>query len=146
MRGGFHKAALIHAGSIVAKKTLKAPSKDIEKEFQVGIEVVLSALSSPLKQIAINAGKDDGAVIVERVREAGGNAGYDAGADEVVKDLLSRGVIDPVKVTRAGLQHAASAASVLLTTEVAIAEEPKKEGPISGPSGGGHGGGMDMDY
>jgi len=139
-------AALIHAGSIVAKKTLKAPSKDIEKEFQVGIEVVLSALSSPLKQIAINAGKDDGAVIVERVREAGGNAGYDAGADEVVKDLLSRGVIDPVKVTRAGLQHAASAASVLLTTEVAIAEEPKKEGPISGPSGGGHGGGMYMDY
>jgi chaperonin GroEL len=134
-------SALIHAATAVGKKSIKAPSKDIEKEFQVGVEVVLSTLSAPLKQIAINAGKDDGAVIVEKVRELGGTAGYDAGADEVVKDLLSRGIIDPVKVTRAGLQHAASAASVLLTTEIAIADEPKKE---EKPTPG-HGGGMGME-
>ena len=139
-------AALIHAGTVVAKKTIKAPSTDIEKEFQVGVEVLLASLSSPLKQIAINAGKDDGAVIVERVREGGVTSGYDAGADEVIKDMFTRGIIDPVKVTRAGLQHAASAAAVLLTTEVAIADEPKKD--ISTPAGGagGDGNGMNMDY
>ena len=139
-------AALIHAGTVVAKKTIKAPSTDIEKEFQVGVEVLLASLSSPLKQIAINAGKDDGAVIVERVREGGVTSGYDAGADEVIKDMFARGIIDPVKVTRAGLQHAASAAAVLLTTEVAIADEPKKD--ISTPAGGagGDGNGMNMDY
>src|SRR3989338_6166491 len=133
-------AALIHAGSVVSKKTLKSPSKDIEHEFQVGVQVLLASLSSPLKQIAINAGKDDGAVIVERVREGGPTSGYDAGADEMVKDMFARGIIDPVKVTRAGLQHAASAAAVLLTTEVAIAEEPKKEAPPMPHPGG------DMDY
>ena len=139
-------AALIHAGTVVAKKTIKAPSTDIEKEFQVGVEVLLASLSSPLKQIAINAGKDDGAVIVERVREGGVTSGYDAGADEVIKDMFTRGIIDPVKVTRAGLQHAASAAAVLLTTEVAIADEPKRD--ISTPTGGagGDGNGMNMDY
>ncbi|HEY9583237.1 MAG TPA: chaperonin GroEL [Candidatus Paceibacterota bacterium] len=139
-------AALIHAASLVNKKTIKATSTDIEKEFQVGVEVLLSSLSSPLKQIAINAGKDDGAVIVEKVREGGITSGYDAGADEVIKDMYARGIIDPVKVTRAGLQHAASAAAVLLTTEVAIADEPKKDTLALGGPGGGHGGGMDMDY
>ena len=134
-------AALIHAGSVVSKKILKSPSKDIEHEFQVGVQVLLASLSSPLKQIAVNAGKDDGAVIVERVREGGPTSGYDAGADEVVKDMFARGIIDPVKVTRAGLQHAASAAAVLLTTEVAIAEEPKKDVPPAPPHGGG-----EMDY
>jgi chaperonin GroEL len=84
----------------------------------------------------VNAGKDDGAVIVEKVREGGPTCGYDAGADEVVKDMFARGIIDPVKVTRAGLQHAASAAAVLLTTEVAIAEEPKKESAPTMPQGG----------
>ena len=133
-------AALIHAGSVVSKKILKSPSKDIEHEFQVGVQVLLASLSSPLKQIAVNAGKDDGAVIVERVREGGPTSGYDAGADEVVKDMFARGIIDPVKVTRAGLQHAASAAAVLLTTEVAIAEEPKKDVPPMPHPGG------DMDY
>jgi len=136
-------AALIHAASVVGKKTIKATSVDIEKEFQVGVEVLLASLTSPLKQIAINAGKDDGAVIVEKVREGGVTSGYDAGADEVVKDMFARGIIDPVKVTRAGLQHAASAAAVLLTTEVAIAEEPKRDLPPPMP-GGGHGG--EMDY
>jgi len=134
-------AALIHAGSVVSKKVIKSPSKDIEHEFQVGVQVLLASLSSPLKQIAINAGKDDGAVIVEAVRAGGPTSGYDAGADEVVKDMFARGIIDPVKVTRAGLQHAASAAAVLLTTEVAIAEEPKKEAPPMPHPGGG-----EMDY
>ncbi len=133
-------AALIHAGMQVAKKAIKPTAKDIEVEFQVGVEIVLSALSSPLKQIVINAGKDDGAVVIADVKKAGVAGGYDAGADEVVKDMFERGIIDPVKVTRAGLQNAASAAGVLLTTEVAIADLPKPETPAP------QGGGMDMGY
>ena len=82
-------------------------------------------------------------MVVEKVREAKGNAGYDATKNEVVADMLAAGIVDPVKVTRTALERAASAAAILLTTEVAIAEEPeeKKDAPPAGM------GGMDgMDY
>jgi len=119
--------ALIRAMSEVEKKGLCSPSADIEKEFKAGVEVLLSALSAPLKQIAINAGKEDGSVIVDKIKNAKGNEGYDAASDEIVKDMIVDGIIDPVKVTRTALEHAASAAAILLTTEVAISDEPKKE-------------------
>ena len=113
------------------------------KEFEVGFNIVLKALEAPLKQIAINAGKDDGSVIVERVRNGKGNTGYDALKDEMVTDMIVAGIIDPVKVTRSGVQNAASAAAILLTTEAAIADEPKEENsPVGGGMGGGMPGGM----
>ncbi len=108
--------ALIKAAEKVSKKGLKAPSGSFESEFAVGVSIVLKALEMPLKQIAINAGKDDGSVIVEKVKQAKGNAGYDAMKDEIVPDMLAAGIIDPVKVTRSGVQNAASAAAILLTT------------------------------
>ena len=109
--------------------------------------MVLKALDMPLRQIAVNAGKDDGAVIVEKVKQAKGNAGYDAVKDMIVGDMLLAGIIDPVKVTRMSLQNAASAAAILLTTEVAIAEEPKEEKGGGGmPPMGGMGGMGGMDY
>ncbi len=135
--------ALIKAAEKVSKKGLKAPSGSFESEFAVGVSIVLKALEMPLKQIAINAGKDDGSVIVEKVKQAKGNAGYDAMKDEIVPDMLAAGIIDPVKVTRSGVQNAASAAAILLTTEVAVADEPEKEKPMTP---GGMGGGMGMDY
>ncbi|MCR4334514.1 MAG: chaperonin GroEL [Patescibacteria group bacterium] len=100
-------------------------SKDFTKEFEVGFMIVLKALEVPLKQIAINAGKDDGSVIVEKIKNSKGNAGYDALVDAIIPDMLSAGIIDPVKVTRSGIENASSAAAILLTTEVAIADEPK---------------------
>ena len=133
--------ALIRAGAIVAKKEIKSPSPDIAHEFAVGVQILLKALHAPLKQIAINAGKDDGSVIVERVEQGKGHQGYDANADKIVEDMFAVGIIDPVKVTRTGLERAASAAAILLTTEVAIADEPKEDKPMSG--GGMPGGGMD---
>jgi chaperonin GroEL len=120
-------AALIRAGAKVSSKLPKAPSDDIAQEFEVGVKILLKALEAPLRQIAINAGKDDGSVIVDQVAKAKGNEGYDANADMIVKDMYEAGIIDPVKVTRTGLERAASAASILLTTEVAIADEPKEE-------------------
>lgn len=134
--------ALIKAGEKVRGKNLKSAAY-FEREFAVGVSIVLKALEMPLRQIAINAGKDDGAVIVERVRAGKGNEGYDALQDVFVPDMLAAGIIDPVKVTRNCVQNACSAAAILLTTEVAIAEEPEKK-EKSAP--GGHPGMEGMDY
>lgn len=135
-------ASLVRIAQKVAEKGAKSPLKSFESEFAVGYRLVLKALEAPLRQIAVNAGKDDGAVIVEKIKNANGNVGYDAMKDEIVPDMLAAGIIDPVKVTRSGVQNAASAAAMLLTTEVAVADEPedKKENP---GMGGGMGG---MDY
>ena len=108
----------------------------ISKEFEVGFNIVIKALESPLRQIAINAGKDDASVIIESIRGSKGDAGYDALKDEMVPDMIAAGIIDPVKVTRSGIENAASAAAILLTTEVAIAEEPEeKKEPAHGAGG-----------
>ena len=107
-------------------------------EFAAGYMAVIEALKEPLRQIAKNAGKEDGVVLAE-VLKSGANAGYDALADNFVSDMFETGIIDPLKVTRCALENATSAVAILLTTEVAIADEPKEDTPI--PSG--QGGGMD---
>lgn len=128
--------ALIKAAEIVRAKTKKVNEGNFGAEYKVGWEILLKALEAPLRQIAINAGKDDGAVIVEKVRTAKGNAGYDAVADSIAPDMLAAGIIDPVKVTRSGVERAASAAAILLTTEVAVTDEPEKEKPAIPDMGG----------
>lgn len=120
-------------GSSLAKASKQLLTK-LEKEgakmsleMRTGYEIVAKALQAPLKQIAINAGKDDGSVIVDAVMRGGVHAGYDALEDVFVDNMLDAGIIDPVRVTRSGVQNAASAAGILLTTEVAIASIPKKD-------------------
>lgn len=105
-----------------------------KQEMFIGYQIVLKALEAPLRQIATNAGKDEGSVIVEAVKNGKGNFGYDAKKDEMVPDMIASGIIDPVKVTRSGIQNAASAAAILLTTDVAIADdgEEKKDGHSHG--------------
>ena len=134
--------SLARAAAIVEKEMLT--KKSLTSEELVGYNIVLKALEMPLKQIADNTGKVDGAVIVQKVKEAGGNAGYDAAKGEMVEDMIKAGIIDPVKVERAGVQHAVSAAGILLTTECAIADEPEESKPgMPDMSGmGGMGGGM----
>lgn len=134
--------SLARAAAIVEKDILS--KKDLDKEELVGYSIVLKALEMPLRQIADNTGKIDGAVIVQKVKEAGGNAGFDAAKGVMVDDMIKAGIIDPVKVERACVQHAVSAASILLTTECAVADEPeesKGNGEMAG-MGGGMGGGM----
>ena len=130
--------ALVKAAQKIAETFAKTKA-GVPLAEQVGYEIVLKALEMPLRQIARNAGVDAG-VVVEKVYLAKGNAGYDAVKNEVIADMLLAGIVDPVKVTRTGLERAASAAAMLLTTEVAIAEEPKeeKENPNQGMG--------DMDY
>jgi chaperonin GroEL len=114
-------------------------------EFLIGYHIVADALTAPFKQIVENAGRDDSAVFIKEIAESKGNAGYDAAKDEMTSDMLKSGIVDPVKVTRSGLENAVSAAAMLLTTEVAITDMPEKKEPA--PQGGGMGGGMgEMDY
>jgi chaperonin GroEL len=92
---------------------------------QVGVQIVRRALEEPLRQIATNAGAE-GAMVVQYVKAETGNLGYDATTDAYV-DLVARGIIDPTKVERVALQNAASLASLLLSTEVLITDEPENE-------------------
>jgi chaperonin GroEL len=102
-----------------------------------GIDIVRKALSSPARQIAINAG-EDGSVIVGKILENGTYGyGFDAQNAEYV-DMVKKGIIDPTKVVRQALQGASSVAGLLITTEAMVAELPKKkEAPAMPPGGGG---------
>ncbi len=105
---------------------------------KVGLQILRRALEEPMRRIAINAGKD-GSVVIEEVRKKEKGIGYNASKDSYV-DMISAGIIDPAKVTRAALQNAASVAASVLTTEVAIADIPEEK--TEGPGGGGMSGGM----
>ncbi len=131
--------SLAKAAAHVQKNILK--EKNLSREELVGYNIVLKALEMPLRQIVENTGRDEAGVIVEKVKEMGGNAGYDAAKGELVADMIKAGIIDPVKVERASVQHAVSAAAILLTSEVAIADEPEENKPAM-PDMGGMGGGM----
>jgi chaperonin GroEL len=114
--------------------------KTADEDERAGVEVVRKALVEPLRQICINAGFE-GSVIVERVKNEKEGYGFNAATGQY-EDLVESGVIDPKKVTRIALQNAASIASLLLTTEAAIAEKPedKEKGGGGGAGMGGMGG------
>jgi len=125
-----------------AKKILD--QVDLDGEQKIGIDILRRALEEPIRQIAINAGKD-GAVIAEEVRRNSGNVGYNA-ANDKFEDLMEAGIIDPTKVTRSALQNAASISAMLLTTECVVTDdptdEPKHDHGHGGMSGMGGMGGM----
>ena len=91
-----------------------------------GIEIVRNVLAEPLKQIAVNAGKDP-ALVLERVMQQPEGFGYDAAKDQFNVNMIEAGIVDPTKVTRSALQNAASVAAMILTTEAGIAEKPTKK-------------------
>ncbi len=130
-------------GTALAKvaKKLAANAGKMTADEKVGYDIVVRALEQPLRQIALNCGKDDAASIVTKVQAGKGSAGYDALKDVMVDDMMEEGIIDPVKVTRSAVENAVSAAAILLTTEAAVADlpEPKKD---EAPDMGGMGGGM----
>src|SRR5947209_7884380 len=126
--------ALLRAG-----KTLQ--NAKAEGDEQIGIDIVRRATEEPLRHIAGNAGHE-GAIVVEKVRSSSDtNFGFNAQTGQF-EDLVKSGVIDPTKVTRSALQHAASISALMLTTEAMIAEIPERKAPAGPPAG--HG--PDMDY
>lgn len=123
---------------IRAIDALEGMKGDNEDET-TGIEIVKRAIEEPLRQIVANAG-NEGAVIVQKVKEGKGDFGYNARKD-CFENLCEAGVIDPAKVTRVALENAASIAGMFLTTECVIAEK-KEETPAMPPMNPGMGGGM----
>ena len=126
-------SAYIHASKEVAKL-----AETLEGDEKTGAKVVLKALEAPLFHISANAGLE-GAVIINKVREAEPGNGFDAYNEEYV-DMVKAGILDPAKVTRSALQNATSVASTLLTTESVVANI-KEDAPAM-PAGGALGMGM----
>ncbi|MGH2749898.1 MAG: chaperonin GroEL [Actinomycetota bacterium] len=122
--------------------TLLAAAESIEKleltgDEATGARIVKRALEEPVKIIAINAGLEGG-VVIAKIRTLGAGEGLNAATGEYT-DLISAGVLDPAKVTRSGLQNAASIAALFLTTEAIVADKPEKESAPAMPGG-------DMDF
>ena len=130
--------ALIRALASVGKIT------GANEDQNHGIQIALRAMEAPLREIVTNAGEEP-SVVLNKVKEGQGNFGYNAQTGEY-GDLVTMGVLDPTKVSRAALQNAASVAGLILTTDCMVAEAPKEE--AAGHAGHGHGmggmGGMDM--
>ena len=114
---------------------------NLSGEELIGANIVAAALTAPLMRIAENAGAN-GAVVAENVKSRPISEGYNAATGDYV-DMLAAGIVDPAKVTRSGLQNAASIAGMVLTTECIVADLPEKK--EAAPAGGGMGGG-DFDY
>jgi len=121
-------ATLVHCIPILDKI-------EAEGDEEAGIKIVKRALEEPLRQIVENAGLE-GSVIVEKVKSAEPNMGFDVISEQVV-DMVKAGIVDPAKVTRIALENAASIASMVLTTEALVAEIPKEEKAPTTPPGGG---------
>ena len=134
------------AGGGVALLRARAALKSVETanaDQEAGVKIVLRAIEAPLRQIVANAGGEP-SVVVNKVLEGKDNFGYNAGSD-TYGDMIQMGVLDPAKVTRSALQHAASIAGLMLTTECMIADIPEDK-PAAMPDMGGMGGmgGMGM--
>ena len=126
--------ALLKAG-----KALEGLEGENDDQTQ-GVAIVARALQAPIRQIAENAGVEGSIVVGKVLDSADANFGYNA-QTEVYEDLVKSGVIDPAKVARIALQDAASVAALLVTTEAAVAEKPKKDAPApAAPDMGGMGG------
>ena len=108
------------------------------EDEKTGMGIVARAIEAPLRQLAANAGRE-GALIVDKVKEADGSIGYNVATDEYM-DLIEAGVVDPTKVTRSALQNAASIAGLLLTTECLITDIPEPEAAAAGGHDHGMGG------
>jgi chaperonin GroEL len=141
---------IVPGGGVALLKAGKALDglKGENADQNAGIAIVRRALQAPIRQIVENAGVE-GSIVVSKVLEnASATFGFNAQTEEYV-DLVKAGVIDPTKVVRTALQDAASVAGLMITTEAAVAEAPKKNtgGAGGGMPGGGMGGGMgDMDF
>lgn len=118
---------------IKAQQSVEELAKGLQGDYKTGAMIILKALEEPLRQIVRNAGLED-SVILEEVRKATGNLGFNALTEEYT-DLLKAGIVDPTKVTRSALQNAASISALFLTTEAAVVEIPKDEPEM--PMGGG---------
>jgi chaperonin GroEL len=139
---------IVPGGGVALLRAKKAVGKltNDNHDVQAGINIVLKALESPLRQIADNCGVEASIVVGKILENKSETFGFDAQTEDYV-DLVEKGIIDPAKVVRAALQDAASIAGLLVTTEAMVAEAPREKPaapPMPGGGMGGMGGGMDF--
>jgi chaperonin GroEL len=129
---------IVPGGGVALLRSIDAlNSVQATGDQKIGVNIIRRALEEPLRQISQNAGLE-GSVVVQRVRSEKGTMGFDA-ATETYVDMIQAGIIDPTKVTRSALQNAAYVSSLMLTTEVMIADIPEKESKAPAMPGGGMG-------
>jgi chaperonin GroEL len=137
-RAGVEEGMVAGGGSVLIHSIPALDKVEVLGDEAIGVSILRRALEEPLRQIAINAGRE-GSVVVEAVRKLPAGSGFDAAKGEY-GDLFAAGIIDPAKVTRSALENAASVAGLLLTTETVITDLPEKEKALPAlPPGG-------MDY
>jgi len=138
-RAAVEEGIVIGGGAALIKAAAKVDVSDLTGDEKIGADIVLRAISAPLKQIAANAGYDPG-VVENEVKNADENVGFNAATGEYV-DMFKAGIVDPTKVERVAMQNAVSVASLLLTTEATVSEikEDKPATPAM-PDMGGMGG------
>ena len=136
-RAAIEEGVVVGGGVALIRASKALESLAVDEEEKVGVQIVARALEAPVRQIALNAGKD-GSVVVEEVKKQEGSFGYNAAKNQY-EDLVAAGVIDPTKVTRSALENAVSIAAMFLTTEAVVTDIPEKKeesAPVPG--------GMDM--
>ncbi|HDD6947197.1 TPA: chaperonin GroEL [Staphylococcus aureus] len=123
-RAAVEEGIVAGGGTALVNVYQKVSEIEAEGDIETGVNIVLKALTAPVRQIAENAGLE-GSVIVERLKNAEPGVGFNAATNEWV-NMLEAGIVDPTKVTRSALQHAASVAAMFLTTEAVVASIPEK--------------------
>ncbi len=145
-RAAVEEGIVAGGGSALLRASSVIKVKGANEDQDAGINIVRRALQSPARQIATNAGAEASIVVGKILESKNANYGYNAQTGEY-GDMVTMGIVDPVKVVRTALQDAASVASLLITTEAMVAELPKKEAGGGGMPGGMGGGGMGgMDF
>lgn len=123
-RAAVEEGIVAGGGTALVNVYQKVSEIEAEGDIETGVNIVLKALTAPVRQIAENAGLE-GSVIVERLKNAEPGVGFNAATNEWV-NMLEAGIVDPTKVTRSAIQHAASVAAMFLTTEAVVASIPEK--------------------
>jgi chaperonin GroEL len=132
-----YQEGILPGGGVALLRAAHAlqPPESLTDDEKVGYNIILRACRAPLRQIVENAGEDGNVITSKILENKDNNYGYDARAGEFC-DMVKKGIIDPTKVVRSALQNAASVATLLLTSDALVAEEPKKEEAKKGAAGG----------
>ncbi|MCK9337951.1 MAG: chaperonin GroEL [Arcobacteraceae bacterium] len=137
-RAAVEEGIVIGGGAALIKAALKV-SHDLKGDEQIGADIIIRAVTAPMKQIALNAGFDGGVVVNEISKSTNPNIGFNAATGEYV-DMFVAGIVDPAKVERIAMQNAVSVASLLLTTEATVSDIKEPKSSPSMPDMGGMGG------
>ncbi|MEA2049212.1 MAG: chaperonin GroEL [Campylobacterota bacterium] len=140
-RAAVEEGIVIGGGAALIKAATKV-SHNLEGDEQIGADIIIRAVTAPMKQIASNAGFDAGVVVNEIAKSTDANIGFDAATGNYV-DMYKAGIVDPAKVERVAMQNAVSVASLLLTTEATVSDIKEEKTPLPPmPDMGGGMGGM----